>query len=55
MFGRHPEFDDPKYWQFSRSSGLPRDYFKKRSVFNIDVAMIVVAALFSLVTFFVLM
>ena len=27
----HSEFDDLRHWQFSRSSGLPRDYFRERS------------------------
>ena len=27
---RHIEFDDPRYYQFSRSSGLPIGYFPRR-------------------------
>ena len=30
MISRHVEFDDPKYYQFSRSSGLPIGYFPRR-------------------------
>lgn len=29
MYGQHHNFDDPKYWSFSRNSGLPVGYFDK--------------------------
>lgn len=39
--GRHSNFDDHRYWQFSRNSGLPRGYFDKPKVVTADRVLVV--------------
>lgn len=40
--GRDAQFDDQRYWSFSRNSGLPRGYFDKRRL-SIDAVVVIVS------------
>lgn len=49
IIGSHSEFDNDRYWRFSRSSGLPANYFRRWTPDAFVVASIVALAILGLV------